>query len=192
MRPQGSGSQNNANVPAPTPSSKTSTYVLPGYIANVLGVISDIGLVGLPVSFPAPVGVISRVGNMAGGNLIVERASDGGLFTIRQSGLIYGPITGKGSWPAPSFEYLQSRTGPTETTGRQNVPLAGLPMGTLPSPGAAVQQPGDRDRLDANPNVVPVVPIDPNNTPPPPPETPKGMSLLMVAGLVGAAYFAAK
>ena len=191
--PQGSGNAFNVANTGMTPSvtGTISRPILPGYVEDVLRIILELAATGEPVSFPDPIGAISRFNLIYGGNLLIERAEDGKLFIVTRYGDIAGPLVGLGGYSAPSFNSVSMSTTPTVSTNRLYIGPTGLPIGTLPSTMSYAQTGAGLPGIAPNPNVMPVVPIAPPVIPPTEPES-SGISLLTIAGLAGALWFAAR
>ena len=142
------------------------------YTDEIMQIINQISATGEPVSFPDPIGRISGADHMARGALLIERASDGALFTALSNGEILGPIQGAGGFPTPSYKDARMMDVGTWKNPRISAPPSGLPTGTLP--GGFVYDPERTSQDDS-----------------PAPAT-EGVSLLTVAGLAGALYFATR
>lgn len=176
---------------SPSVTGTISRPILPGYVEDVLRIILELAATGEPVSFPDPIGAISRFNMIYGGNLLIERAQDGELFLVTRYGDIAGPLVGLGGYSAPSFSSVSMSTAPTVSTNRLYIGPTGLPIGTLPSAMSYAQTGAGLPGIAPNPNVVPVVPIAPQIIPQTEPDS-SGMTWLTIAGLAGALWFAAR
>jgi len=191
--PQGSGFSYQAPRGGVTQSitGTFTTPVLPGYVQDVLRIILELGATGESVSFPDPIGQIARFNMIYGGNLLIERASDQALFIVTKYGDIAGPLVGLGGFAAPSFESVSGSTTLTQSTPRLYIGPTGLPAGTLPAAMSYAASGSGLPGIAPNPNVIPVTPIKQDKDPPPEPEK-SGISLLTLASLAGALWFAAR